>query len=475
MGTRVVKKAGRTDVMTAAMVVVMLTASVGREVTAEVVCGGHNAATCADCPQGNGAAWCNGECRWDTSTSQCREGCSVITSTTLCVAPRCEWMNPTGVCRDALTEGVRTASVHLTYPTVKGKPRWWFQRVVVTNTSSVSFFASNGNAVGYGGVQQLTKSPRAGRAIFSVWDQGGCDRDVGGCSADNVAKTLACGTNVTCKDFGGEGTGRKSMLDTDAIPVVGEPYYFVTHAEPVPGAAADRARYSGYIHAPALGGWRLLSQIEVGLGGTPWHLRGMYSFVEQWSGENTLDVRAASYGPSFTSEDVDGVANTYSLVPTARFEHGTLENHAHVNGYADAARGAVGIATGGDVTRVADKNTLFAYPNGAPPPPPLPELVAFASAGSCLVAGSGDAAKLESCLNAIGPAGYPPPAPPAPPSPPPSTPRSTSDDYVLTPPAGGGDGTSSAAAAGGRARGADARLVTSAVALLAAVAALLHA
>lgn len=29
-----------------------------------VSCGGHFAATCAECPQGNGAAWCNGECVW---------------------------------------------------------------------------------------------------------------------------------------------------------------------------------------------------------------------------------------------------------------------------------------------------------------------------------------------------------------------------------------------------------------------------
>ena len=29
-----------------------------------VSCGNHKAATCADCPQGNGAGWCNGDCQW---------------------------------------------------------------------------------------------------------------------------------------------------------------------------------------------------------------------------------------------------------------------------------------------------------------------------------------------------------------------------------------------------------------------------
>ena len=31
---------------------------------APVSCGNHMASTCADCPQGNGASWCNGDCHW---------------------------------------------------------------------------------------------------------------------------------------------------------------------------------------------------------------------------------------------------------------------------------------------------------------------------------------------------------------------------------------------------------------------------
>ena len=447
---------------TVAILVAMVTASAA----AEVVCGGHKAPTCADCPQGNGAAWCNGECRWDSSTSQCQEGCSSISSKTQCIAPRCEWMTASGVCRDALTEGVRSASVHFVYPKVKGEPRWWFQRVVVTNTTSVSFFASSANAVGYGGVQQLTKSPRNGRAIFSIWDQGGCDRDKGACSNENVAKTLACGTNVTCKDFGGEGTGRKSMLDTDNLPVVGEPYYFVTHADPV---GADRTRYTGYIYVSALGGWRLLSQIEVGRGGKPWHLRDLYSFVEQWAGENTLDVRAATYGPSFLSEDVKGGADTYVHVQQGHFSHGVLENHAHVNAYADTTHGGVGIATGGNITQVAAKGTVFYYPRDADATQvPPPELVAFASAGPCLVSGTGNKTKLEACLDNIGPAGYPPPAPHSPPPPPSPPPILRVDDTATT----DGNRTTKSAAAMGHKRGSDRGLVALVIAIV--ILSLLH-
>merc|ERR1712193_25117 len=32
-----------------------------------VNCGGHKAASCKDCPQGNGAAWCNGDCTWKST------------------------------------------------------------------------------------------------------------------------------------------------------------------------------------------------------------------------------------------------------------------------------------------------------------------------------------------------------------------------------------------------------------------------
>jgi len=31
-----------------------------------VSCGNHNVLTCAECPQGNGAVWCNGDCEWSS-------------------------------------------------------------------------------------------------------------------------------------------------------------------------------------------------------------------------------------------------------------------------------------------------------------------------------------------------------------------------------------------------------------------------
>merc|ERR1712166_13749 len=39
-----------------------------------VSCGGHTAPSCADCPQGKGADWCNGACTWDHSQGTCKGG-----------------------------------------------------------------------------------------------------------------------------------------------------------------------------------------------------------------------------------------------------------------------------------------------------------------------------------------------------------------------------------------------------------------
>ena len=45
-----------------------------REAVKAVSCGGHSAPTCGDCPQDNGETWCNGDCKWDSSTSKCISG-----------------------------------------------------------------------------------------------------------------------------------------------------------------------------------------------------------------------------------------------------------------------------------------------------------------------------------------------------------------------------------------------------------------
>ena len=47
----------------------------------DVSCGGHFASTCEDCPSGigNGASWCNGDCEWNSLLNDCQlKGISYI-------------------------------------------------------------------------------------------------------------------------------------------------------------------------------------------------------------------------------------------------------------------------------------------------------------------------------------------------------------------------------------------------------------
>ena len=117
-------------------------------------------------------------------------------------------------------------------------------------------------------MQVAKQSPFEGRVVFSIWDQGGCDTDKGACPPDQLAQTVACGSGVkctviplpvapkrcpflctaeirqrllaaarfcewTCQDFGGEGTGRKSIVYSNDLPARHESYYVVTHGKQV--------------------------------------------------------------------------------------------------------------------------------------------------------------------------------------------------------------------------------------------------
>jgi hypothetical protein len=248
--------------------------------------------------------------------------------------------------------------VHLFYnkPSEISQPAWWFQRVVPKSISDVTYFSSNGHAFGYGGIQQVNENN--GRVIFSLWDQGSCDQDVGNCDPDDLAQTTACGTGVTCTGFGGEGTGRKSYFDTSKIPNVDEEYFFVTQANYL---GNKRMEYTGYFYASALGGWKLLSRIQVSTNNAgKWWLSSLYSFVEQWSAIKTTEDRAALFGPSYMA-NTDG--QNFYQVRSGTFNFGTLENHEHVNAWQAGAgeEYAVGIETGGTAIPTVTKGEQFEY------------------------------------------------------------------------------------------------------------------
>ncbi len=91
--------------------------------SASVSCGGHSAATCALCPQGNGAAWCNGDCVWNYADFSCQERnpeppptlegcCNCVDEVSLNISKNC------AACSDTTwpnAETKRAPSVHVSW------------------------------------------------------------------------------------------------------------------------------------------------------------------------------------------------------------------------------------------------------------------------------------------------------------------------------------------------------------------------
>lgn len=46
----------------------------------EVTCGGHSSPTCAGCPQGHGASWCNVDCMWSSGDCSAVFRSTMVTS-----------------------------------------------------------------------------------------------------------------------------------------------------------------------------------------------------------------------------------------------------------------------------------------------------------------------------------------------------------------------------------------------------------
>jgi hypothetical protein len=73
----------------------------------------------------------------------------------------------------------------------------------------------------------------------------------------------------------------------------------------------------------------------------------LYSFLEQWTGENGLDKRSGLYGPSFLASET----GDFVQIDDCYFRHGSIENYKHVNAFEDAATGSLGMEMGESVAR----------------------------------------------------------------------------------------------------------------------------
>ena len=193
-----------------------------------------------------------------------------------------------------LKERKNAASVHLSYALDKEiKAEWFYNEVTVRTEPLHSYYMACGFKRGYFGIQ--VNSPTERRIIFSIWDSGNEGVDRSKVADEDQVKLLAKGEGVVASGFGNEGTGGHSHVvypwkkDTT--------YKFLVHAEPVHVGGGQQTIYSGYFWFPEKRSWGLIARFRAPKDGS--YLSGLYSFNENFWGDNGQLLRLAESGPSW--------------------------------------------------------------------------------------------------------------------------------------------------------------------------------
>ncbi len=201
------------------------------------------------------------------------------------------------------------ASVHLSYPVAKGTNVAAFYCEMTGLEDPVhSYYMACGWHRGYFGMQ--VNSPTERRIIFSVWDSGGEAADRKKVVDDNRVTLMGKSPGVNSGDFGNEGTGGHSHLKYNWK--TGERQRFIVTAQPT---NATFTIFSGHWFHPEKKEWMLISSWRAPKDGG-W-LHGLYSFSENFVGNNGHLVRKALYGNQWIRTD----AGEWIELTTASFSH----------------------------------------------------------------------------------------------------------------------------------------------------------
>jgi hypothetical protein len=149
---------------------------------------------------------------------------------------------------------------------------------------------------GYFGMQ--VNSPTERRIIFSVWDSGNEAISRSKVNESNRVTLVAKGEGVYSGDFGNEGTGGHSHLKYKWK--TGEKQRFIVTAQPTNSTFTI---FSGYWFHPEKKEWMLISSWRAPHDGG--YLRSLYSFSENFVGNNGHLRRKALYGNQWIRTDED--------------------------------------------------------------------------------------------------------------------------------------------------------------------------
>jgi hypothetical protein len=248
------------------------------------------------------------------------------------------------------------ASVHLAYPTAGfTNIDAFYCEVTATETPLWTYFEACGWHRGYFGMQ--VNSPTERRIIFSVWDSGGEAVDRGKVAAPDRVALVAKGDGVYAGDFGNEGTGGHSDLKYNWK--TGQKQRFLVTAQPSDGT---HTIYSGYWFHPEQKKWMLISSWKAPKDGG--YLHGLYSFCENFGGDNGQLHRKAFYGNQWI-RTADG---QWHEQVTATFSHDPTGKADRLDRFMGVEDGQFFLSTGGFVPGFTKFGAPFSRPATGHPP-----------------------------------------------------------------------------------------------------------
>jgi hypothetical protein len=204
--------------------------------------------------------------------------------------------------------------------------------------------------------------PAERRIIFSVWDSGNEAVDRNKVAAENRTTLLAKGAGVYAGDFGNEGTGGHSHLIY--LWKTGEKQRFFVTARPID---ANFTIYSGYFFRPDQNQWTLISSWKAPNDGA--YLHGLYSFNEDFAGENGYLRRKALFGNQWLLT-ADGQWHEQTV---ATFSHDATGRHDRSDRFMGVEEGQFFLSNGGFIPGYTKFGEKFSRPATGQPPTDIPQ------------------------------------------------------------------------------------------------------
>ena len=257
------------------------------------------------------------------------------------------------------------ASVHLKYPLPEGaEVTAFYNEVTGIEDPVTTYYMACGFTRGYLGMQVNSATER--RIIFSVWDSGSGvqAKDRSTVSQENQVQLLAKGENVNASVFGNEGTGGHS--DFKYNWKTGSVQRFVVTAK----LDGDHTIYTGWWYHPDKQQWMMLASFRAPKDGK--YLHGLYSFSENFGGDNGHLLRKALYGPQWIR-----LANgTWKEITKASFSHDGTGKSNRIDRYMGVEHGLFFLSHGGFVPGYTPFGEGFTRPASGVPPKDLEAVLA---------------------------------------------------------------------------------------------------